>query len=170
MVAGEGDEGNGTIYSSLGIPLTKDFTYGYAQGSSLELFFEANAGYEIGRAYYTISNDGGYTFTGEEVDFKNEIDQDGFWTVRVNNSFKITVDWHSLTALPSLDQELIQCFGVENGIRINGLKAGEHIRIYDMTGASVRNISAGSENILVPIRRGLYIVHLSEGVKKVVVK
>lgn len=170
VVAGEGDTGNGYIYSALGEILTKDYTYGYAKGSKLELFFEPKSGYEMERAYYTVSNDGGLTFTGNQVDFKNDIDQDGFWSVAVNNSFKVNIVWRSLTSVKSLSDAGINCFGKEGGIQINGIPSAQEISIYNASGMKVKTITTNNSDAFVSLTQGIYLVKMNEGVQKVFVK
>lgn len=170
VVAGEGETGNGYVYSSLGEILEKDYTYGYAKGSKLELFFEPKAGYEMERAYYTISNDGGLTFTGSEVDFINDIDQDGFWSVTVNNSFKVTIVWRSLTAVNSLTDAGIICYGKQGGIQINKIPGAQVIQIFNVTGLMEKNIITNSSEVFIPMHQGLYLVKINKGVQKVIVK
>ena len=134
------------------------------------LFFEPAEGFKIGRAYYVVSNDGGLTFTGEEVDFLNELDQDLFWTTQVNASFKVKVVWESLTALKNLNQSDIKCFSTGNGIQIQGIKSGDIIRVYNTTGMLVKELNASGEQTMIPLQQGMYVVRVTDGVQKVVVK
>ena len=170
VVAGEGDSGNGYIYSGLGEILAKNYTYGYAKGSKLELFFEPKKNYEIERAYYTVSNDGGLTFTGKEVDFKTEIDKDGFWSVAVNNSFKVSVIWRSLTAVNSLTDAGIICYGKQGGIQINEIEGTQKIHIFNSSGMMVKSIDNNTSEVFIPMHQGFYLVKINDGVQKVIVK
>lgn len=170
VVAGEPENANGKIYSSDGQVLSPNFTQGYAKGSSLELLFEAAEGYKIGKAYYVLSNDGGVTFTGEEVEFTSEIDTDFFWKTKVNASFHVKVVWESLNALKSLDGTSIKCYGVNNGIRIQGVQNGDNIKIYNISGMLVAEKTADAQDLLVPVKKGVYVVRLAEGAGKVSVK
>lgn len=170
IVAGEGDSGNGYIYSGLGEILAKNYTYGYAKGSKLELFFEPKKNYEIERAYYTVSNDGGLTFTGKEVDFKTEIDKDGFWSVAVNNSFKVSVIWRSLTAVNSLTDAGIICYGKQGGIQINEIEGTQKIHIFNSSGMMVKSIDNNTSEVFIPMHQGFYLVKINDGVQKVIVK
>ncbi len=170
VVAGEGETGNGYIYSALGEILAKNYSYGYAKGSKLELFFEPKKNYEIERAYYTVSNDGGITFTGKEVDFKNEIDKDGFWSVAVNNSFKVTVVWRSLTAVNLLSDAGIICYGKQAGIQINKIQGTQEIQIFNSSGMMVKSINSNTSEVFIPMHQGLFLVKINEGVQRVIVK
>ncbi len=170
VVAGEAETANGYIYSAMGELLAENFTQGFAKGSTMELFFEPAEGFKIGRAYYVVSNDGGLTFTGEEVDFLNELDQDLFWTTQVNASFKVKVVWESLTALKNLNQSDIKCFSTGNGIQIQGIKGGDIIRVYNTTGMLVKELNASGEQTMIPLQQGMYVVRVADGVQKVVVK
>lgn len=170
VVAGEAETANGFIYSAMGELLAENFTRGYAKGSTLELYFEPAEGFKIGRAYYVLSNDGGFTFTGDEVDFLSELDQDMFWVTRVNAPMKIKVVWESQTALKDLNQTSIQCVNTKGGIQISGIKHGDFIRIYSIAGTTVKELKANGEKTLIPLQQGIYVVRLAEGVQKVLVR
>lgn len=170
VVAGEAIDANGAIYNALGVVLAKDFTMGYAKGSKLELFFFPNTTDPIYKAYYTISNDNGMTFTGSQVDFTSEIDQDGFWTTTVKNSFKVSVQWLAPNAVKGLIDEGVQCFGTNNGVQINGLTANKEIKIYNMSGMQMSKITPVGNSLFVPLNRGVYFVVMNEGSQKVIVK
>ncbi len=170
VVAGETETANGYVYSAMGELLPENYTYGYAKGSLLELYFEPKTGYKLEKAYYIVSNDGGLTFSGEQVDFTNEIDQDGFWSTHVHNALKVKIDWVSLTSVKKLDASLIQCFGTDNGIQINGVSNGDQIRVYNISGMLVNDIRAHEGQIFITAPKGMYIVRLSQGVQKVMVK
>jgi len=170
VVAGEGETGNGYVYSSMGEVLAKDYTYGYAKGSKLELFFEPKANYKMDRAYYTLSTDGGSTFTGAEVDFMQDIDQDGFWSVTVQNSFKVNVIWVSLTALNDFKSTQIKCFGTSEGIQIRGIENQETIKLFNLSGMEVRKLNAVKGDVFIDVPQGIYIVRIADKAGKVVVK
>ncbi len=170
VVVGEADDANGTIYSSLGQVITENSVFGYAKGSKIELYFEPAVGYKLGAAYYTISNDEGLSFEGERVEFTDELDEDFFWTATVNNSFKIEVDWESETGLKRLDSSLIQCYSRDNQIFISGLKPMEKVYIYDTVGKLVKEVVSNEGLTSINILSGIYIVHTSEGVQKLIVQ
>lgn len=169
VVAGESADAGGFIYSSLGEQLAEGFTWGYADGALLELYFEPKSG-AIFRAYYTISLDGGLTFTGEEIDFTNEIDEDGFWSSRVYNSFKVSVLWEAPSSVASLLTSGVRCYGVQNGIQISGMQNSELVQVYNFAGALVHQLKATAENQFIALPRGMYIVQLDKGVQKVIVR
>jgi hypothetical protein len=170
VVAGESASAKGFIYSAMGELLAENFTQGFAKGSLIELFFEAAAGYKIGRAYYVTSTDGGLTFTGPEVDFSSELDQDGFWSARVYASFKVKVDWVSLTGLNRIDNTLVQCFSTGNGIQIQGMQEGDVLRVYHITGSLLSEVISQGSQTHIPTPKGTYIVRLNNAVQKVVVQ
>lgn len=169
VVVGEAETAQGEIYFR-GQVLSKDSTFVYAKGSPLELFFLPKTANPIFRAYYTISTDGGVTFNGEEVDFKDEIDEEGFWQTEVHASFKVTVNWEEPSSVPSLSASSIKCFGVDNAIRIAGINKGDQINVYNFSGMLVHQSVAHANEVVVKAERGIYIVRLAEGVQKVVVK
>lgn len=170
VVAGEGETGNGYVYSSMGEVLVKDYTYGYAKGSKLELFFEPKAGYKIDRAYYTISTDGGSTFTGTEVDFMQDIDQDGFWSMTVQSSFKVNVVWSPLSALQDFKSSPINCFGINGGVQINGIEKQETIRLFNLSGMEVHKVNTSAGDVFINVPQGIYVVRIADKAAKVVVK
>lgn len=170
VVAGEGETGNGYVYSSMGEVLVKDYTYGYAKGSKLELFFEPKAGYKIDRAYYTVSTDGGSTFTGAEVDFMQDIDQDGFWSMTVQSSFKVNVVWSLLSALQNFKSSQINCFGTSGGVQINGIEKQETIRLFNLSGMEVHKVNTSAGDVFINVPQGIYVVRIADKAAKVVVK
>jgi hypothetical protein len=117
-----------------------------------------------------LSTDGGLTFTGEEVDFLQELDQDLFWTTQVKASIKVVVGWESLTGLNILNTTSIKCFSTKEGIQIAGINRGDNIKVYNITGMLVKELSASGEQVTIPVQHGMYIVRLAEGVQKVLVK
>lgn len=170
VVAGEGETGNGYVYSSMGEVLAKDYTYGYAKGSKLELFFEPKAGYKMERAYYTISTDGGSTFTGAEVDFKQDIDQDGFWSMTVQNSFKVNIVWTPISGLQDFKSTQINCFGTNGGVQINGIEKQETIRLFNLSGMEVYKVNTSAGDVFINVPQGVYVVRIADKAAKVVVK
>lgn len=170
VVAGEKEGAQGKIYTALGELLPENYSYGYAKGSLLELFFEPLTSNEIARAYYTLSTDGGATFTGEEVDFTNEIDQDGFWKTTVTSSFKVSVVWIRGTSTSTIAGTHVRTIGENGIIRIQGLKEGENVSIYSLAGVLIKQINATSSEIQLTAGAGLYLVRTSEGVNKVIVR
>lgn len=169
VVAGEAPDAKGEIYDALGVLLAQNFTKGYAKGGKIELFFAPKTSTPIARAYYTISTDNGLTFTGRQVDFTTEIDKDGFWKSSVQNSFKVSVDW-SATAVKSLKDAGVICFGTNDGVQIQGLSANKDVKIYNMSGMQMSKTTANGTDLFVPLKRGVYFVVMSEGSQKVVVK
>lgn len=170
IVAGEPATANGAIYSSLGVQLPENYTYGYAKGSKLELLFQPNTGYKIDRAYYTTSTDGGLTFTGTQTDFTSQIGTDGFWTGTVNSSFKILVVWKSLTALPELSADKIKCLVFDNGIELTGITSGDKVSVFQANGVLVNQTLATSDRMSIPLSKGIYIVRIADYAKKLIIK
>lgn len=170
VVAGEPASAKGYIYSAMGELLAENFTQGFAKGSLIELFFEAATGYKIGRAYYVTSTDGGQTFTGQEVDITSQLDQDGFWSARVYESFRVKVDWVSLTGLNRIDNSLVQCYNTGTGIQIQGMREGDVLRIYHITGSLLSEMKSQGSQTHIPAPKGTYIVRLNNAVQKVVVQ
>jgi len=170
VVAGEKDGAQGKIYSSLGELLPENFSYGYARGSLLELFFEPLTSNEIARAYYTLSTDGGLTFTGDEVEFTGEIDNDGFWRTHVNASFKVSVVWVAGTSTDEFDRPEVRLYGEAGAIRIAGLETGERVDVYSLAGVLVKSVKSTSTELQLDAAAGMYLVRTSAGVNKVIVR
>lgn len=169
VVAGESASAQGQIYSSLGELLPENYSQGYARDALLELFFFPLTTNEIARAYYTVSTDGGLTFTGREVDFKNEIDNDGFWRINVKESFKVSVVWVGNTAVNNLIDKGILCAGEKGRIMVAGVKAGEQVEVFSLSGVRVANLRAVSSEVAIETAPGAYIVRVAAGVQKVIV-
>lgn len=169
VVAGESASAQGQIYSALGELLPENYSQGYARDALLELFFLPLTTNEIARAYYTVSTDGGLTFTGREVDFKSEIDKDGFWRTHVKESFKVSVVWVGNTAVSNLFDKGIRCSGLNGQIQVSGVKTGEQVEVFSLSGVRVANLSAASSEIAIETVPGAYIVRVAAGVQKVIV-
>lgn len=170
VVAGESENSNGEIVSKMGVLLEENHIEGYAKGSAIELYFFPKDNYEIGRAYYVTSTDGGITFTGEEVDFTDDIDEDGLWRSGVGANFKVFVVWNSTSSLSDLSGNNILVLSQQDGIEIMGVEIGEKISIYNTNGSLIYNSEVTQNKTSIPLSKGIYIVRISEGVKKVVVR
>lgn len=170
VVAGEASDAKGKIYDALGVEIAQNSVMGFAKGSKLELYFFPNTSSPIYKAYYTVSTDNGMTFTGSQVDFTSEISTDGLWLTTVKNSFKVSVEWLEPNAVKSLNDLGVQCFGINNGIQLNGLTINKEIKIYNMSGMQMNKITAEGTNLFVPLNRGVYFVVMNEGSQKVIVK
>lgn len=170
VVAGEKAGAQGKIYSSLGELLPENFNYGYAKGTLLELFFEPLTSNEIARAYYTVSTDGGLTFTGKEVEFTDEIDTDGFWRTNVNESFKVSVVWIAGTSTTVIGTAGLRIQGLEGSMHISGLEAGEAVNVFSLSGVLVKSRLAESTELQLEAEAGMYLVRTASGVAKVIVR
>jgi hypothetical protein len=104
------------------------------------------------------------------VDFKNDIDKDGFWSMAVHNSFKVNIVWRSLTSVKSLSDAGVNCFGKQGGIQINGIPSAQEISIYNASGMKVKTITTNNSDAFVSLTQGIYLVKMNEGVQKVFVK
>ena len=170
VVAGEPATANGAIYSSLGVLLAENHTEGYAKGAKIELFFQANTGYNIDRAYYTVSTDGGTTFTGSQTDITANISPDGFWTATVSAPFKVSVVWKSITALKEINTDKIKCNISENGVQVNGLIAGDNISVFNSNGMLMYQSKATSNQANIALINGVYILRVADSAKKLIIK
>ena len=160
----------GAVYSAMGELLPENHMHGYARGGMIELFFEADNAYKINKAYYVVSTDGGTTFDGASYDFTSELDEDGFWRSEVTQSFKVYVEWGSITALDKINNNIVKCYSTKDGIHINGVGLGDAISIYNLMGVKQHVIQANNENVLVPMPAGVYIVRVNNAVQKVIVE
>ncbi len=170
VVAGEPENANGEVRTGDDVLLEENHTEGYMKGSEMELYFAPKAGYKVGRVYYTISTDGGITFTGEQVDFTNDLDADGFWNTQVENPFKVTVEWAISSSLPGLSDNNILVISKENGIEIQGAEAGNVVTVYNVNGTTVYVSTLNESRLFIPLIKGVYLVRIADGVEKVVVK
>ncbi|HOH74737.1 MAG TPA: choice-of-anchor Q domain-containing protein [Paludibacteraceae bacterium] len=170
VVAGEPALAKGKIYSSLGEELPENYSCSYPQGSKLELLFLPDNGYIIERAYYTISTDGGLTFTGFEVDFTSEIDKDGFWFKNVLNSFKISVEWAPIDALSKINFNKVNFIPCEGGVCIIGLETGEQVTIYSVSGLITKQFKASGKDEVIQLNKGVYVVCIGNKASKLLIK
>lgn len=170
VVIGVPSNAKGAVYSAMGELLPENHMHGYARGGMIELFFEADNAYKINKAYYVVSTDGGTTFDGASYDFTSELDEDGFWRSAVTQSFKVYVEWGSITALDKINNNIVKCYSTKDGIHINGVGLGDAISIYNLMGVKQYVIQANNENVLVPMPAGVYIVRVNNAVQKVIVE
>lgn len=170
VVAGEPAIAHGAIYSALGILLPENSSHGYAKGDKIELFFQPNNGYTIDRAYYTVSTDGGATFTGSETDITAQISSEGFWIGTVHAPFKVSVVWKSLTALKQLDTEKVKCMVIYNGVQLSGLNTGDNVSVYNSNGMLMHKSVATSNQTNIVLAKGVYILRVADSAKKLIIK
>lgn len=169
MLAGDAGT-NGTIYTGFGEEVKQEQYFGVPAGSELEFYLNPAEGYKVDRVYYKKSTDGGVTYTGEEVDVTKALDNDGFLKLKVDATCKLVVVWESLSGLKKLDNSAIQCFTSGNGIQINGIAVGSIVKVYNIAGVIVSEFVANSNNVTIPLKSGVFVVRLDEGVQKVIVK
>jgi len=170
VVAGESSTANGAIYSSLGVLQAENTSSLYVMGSTVEFLFQPNTGYKIGSAYYTTSTDGGLTFTGTQTDFTSQIGSDGFWTGTVNASFKISVVWKSLTALPAIATNNIKCLVSDTGVEFVGLTKGDKVSVYTANGMLINQAQSKSDRMSISLSKGVYIVCIADSATKMIIK
>lgn len=170
VVAGEAATANGAIFSALGVLLTENHQQNYAKGEVIELFFQPNSGYKIERAYYTASNDNGLTFTGQQTDITSEISNDGFWMGKVNKSFKISVDWKSLTALNGLNADNVRYVVRENGVELSGQILNERVSVYQFNGVKLYESVLQSDRIFIPLSKGVYVLRIANEAGKLIIQ
>lgn len=170
VVAGEPATANGAIYSALGVLLPENYSFGYAKGDKVELFFQPNNGYTIDRAYYTVSTDGGTTYTGGQTDITSNINSEGFWIGTVIAPFKVSVVWKNLTALKEINTDKIKCIVSENGVNIIGLNVGDKVSLYGSNGVLVNQSQAMSNQVNISLSKGIYILRVGDSAKKLIVK
>lgn len=160
---------NGAIYDETATQLPDGSAISYPEGASREFLFQPEAGYEIGRAYYTIKNNG--TKTAEEVDITEELSELGIWqSVPLHNAIELFAVWREKGAgLENLDA-YYQVYANNQQINIAGVTCNDYIRIFTLTGKMVINKKATTQTLSIPMERGIYVIQINDKSKKIVVE
>lgn len=102
------------------------------------------------------------------VEVKEEL-VDGVYTApALTANATLVVEFSATTSVNEINSGFV-CFANGNSIEIRGMKAGEEINVYSITGAALFTQKAVNNSMSVPVARGIYIVKAANQVKKVVV-
>lgn len=102
------------------------------------------------------------------VEVKEEL-VDGVYTApALTANATLAVEFSATTSVNEINSGLV-CFANGNSIEIRGMKAGEEINVYSITGAALFTQKAVNNTVNVPVTRGIYLVKVANQVKKVVV-
>ena len=102
------------------------------------------------------------------VEVKEEL-VDGVYTApALTANATLVVEFSATTSVNEINSGLV-CFANGNSIEIRGMKAGEEINVYSITGAALFTQKAVNNTVNVPVTRGIYLVKVANQVKKVVV-
>jgi parallel beta-helix repeat protein len=120
---------------------------------------------------FTITPSGGQQVASvkyNNVEVKEEL-VDGVYTApALAANATLVVEFSATTSVTEINSDLV-CFANGNSIEIRGMKAGEEINVYSITGAALFTQKAVNNSMSVPVARGIYIVKAANQVKKVVV-
>lgn len=169
VFAGEAANGNGIIYNMLGMVAEAESFLTLPYGIKATYVFEPKQGFAVDKAYYKTSADNGISFDEAIVDFTNEIATTGEWESQpIFQSMKIFVEWKSITALKSINANvLLSTHG--SLLRISGLLASDAVSVYTINGTKV--FAAKSlENYEIALDKGFYIVRINNEAQKLVIK
>ena len=81
----------------------------------------------------------------------------------------LTVQFESLTGLED-NLIMYKCYSIDKKIRVEGILNGDLVQIYNITGKLISNEKATNSFLSVSVPIGVYIVHISTSVFKVVVQ
>ncbi len=120
---------------------------------------------------FTITPSGGQQVASvkyNNVEVKEEL-VDGVYTApALAANATLVVEFSATTSVNEINSGFV-CFANGNSIEIRGMKAGEEINVYSITGAALFTQKAVNNSMSVPVARGIYIVKAANQVKKVVV-
>ena len=120
---------------------------------------------------FTITPSGGQQVASvkyNNVEVKEEL-VDGVYTApALTANATLVVEFSATTSVTEINSGFV-CFANGNSIEIRGMKAGEEINVYSITGAALFTQKAVNNSMSVPVARGIYIVKAANQVKKVVV-
>lgn len=120
---------------------------------------------------FTITPSGGQQVASvkyNNVEVKEEL-VDGVYTApALAANATLVVEFSATTSVNEINSGFV-CFANGNSIEIRGMKAGEEINVYSITGAALFTQKAVNNTVNVPVTRGIYLVKVANQVKKVVV-
>jgi len=127
------------------------------KGKQVAFTITPNSGYKITRVKYN----------GEDV--KDQLEGNVYTTPELasNGTLDVTFDFSDL--LKDVTQKII-CYAGNKSIELRGLSAGEEINVFSITGVRIMNNKAIQADMSIPVTEGIYIVKVSNQVKKIVVK
>lgn len=104
-----------------------------------------------------------------DIEVKDQLVENVYTTPALasNSTLAVTFDFSDL--LKDVAQKIV-CFAGNKSIELRGLSAGEEVNVYSITGVRIMNNKAIQADISIPITEGIYIVKVSNQVKKIVVK
>lgn len=126
------------------------------KGKPLAFTITPNSGQQIASVKYN------------DVEVKEELVEGVYTAPALAANATLVVEFSSTTSVNEINSGLV-CFANGNSIEIRGMKAGEEINVYSITGATLFAQKAVSNTMNVPVARGIYIVKAANQVKKVVV-
>jgi hypothetical protein len=126
------------------------------KGKPLAFTITPNSGQQIASVKYN------------DVEVKKELIENVYTAPALAANATLVVEFSSTTSVNEINSGLV-CFANGNSIEIRGMKAGEEINVYSITGATLFAQKAVNNTINVPVARGIYIVKAANQVKKVVV-
>ncbi|MGC3978025.1 MAG: T9SS type A sorting domain-containing protein [Paludibacteraceae bacterium] len=169
IVIGAGSSLNGTIYDASASLLADGAILGYADGTVTDFLFEAAAGYKLQKAYYITGTDDLTEFGGQEVEITEKIDANGIWhSVPLVKSLKLYAVWIPISGLKSIDSHF-GVYAINNNIVLSGLQSNDQIDIYTITGKLIYSEKAAASQLKIQIEKGVYIIRINNGTKKIVV-
>lgn len=103
-----------------------------------------------------------------DVEVKEELVEGVYTAPALTANATLVVEFSPTTSVNEINSGLV-CFANENSIEIRGMKKGEEINVYSITGAALFSQKVVNSEINVPVSRGIYLVKVANQVKKVVV-
>lgn len=129
-------------------------------GSEIEFIIVANKGFKIDKISYNGQSVG---VASDSLSYSiSAIDKDGVLEVTFKNATSV----ETLT-----NPNDIKVYTVESGIAVDGVAAGEIIRVFTLSGVQVVNTKAIGESIVIPMeKRNVYLVNIKGRTFKVILK
>ena len=104
----------------------------------------------------------------EPVDFEYQLDT---WTFLSTGSIHNYLEIRKGTVgLPENEAFRLKAWGVEGGIRIEGMEEDCSVEVVNMLGQVVYRATAPESAVFIPLKQGAYVVRAGNGVVKTVVK
>jgi hypothetical protein len=104
-----------------------------------------------------------------DIEVKEELVEGVYTAPALAANATLVVEFSPTTAFDNIKKSLYY-YASDRGIELRGLSAGDEIALFSITGAKIENRIVLNENMLLPVKKGVYILKVAGLVNKVVVK
>lgn len=120
---------------------------------------------------FTITPNGGQMIASvkyNDVEVKGDMEGNVYTSPALAANATLVVEFSPTTSLNDIKNNYV-CFAAGNTVELQGVKVGDEVSIYSITGARLFNVKAVNTEMSVPVSRGIYIVKVADSVRKIVI-